>query len=511
MQNLFFLCLVLLTASCSFFADPASVGDAAPCNDQVWDPPYKIKREEHECHEDLPEDTAVSVAELIDYGLRNNPQTRVSWNNARASAFTYYANYNTFYPHVSATLEIDLVKSHFGGANATGAALRGGAIENLINGATAINNANISNNNVPNVTAGGGIIAAGGAGAAAGPVYNQFFITDLSASYILFDFGGRQASVDAARQAMYSSNWTHNRTLQTVILSILQSYYNYIAAQATVKAQRENLKNATQNYESAKTMYEAGVARLVDYLLARSALVNAQLLLEQAMNNANTTMGQLATAIGLPANKKFLVASMPEKLPEVSIEKDMDMLLAIAKDYRPDLAATYANYLNALEQINIQFSAGLPVLSAFGDYERINFIHDPENNGYISSGGISLSGPLFDGFLALNLTRSAMAQARAAYATYKTSEEQAFLDVVTSYYTFKTAVETVKYSKEYLTYAQEAYDVAYYGYREGVNNLLDLLTATVTLANARTAYIQARTQYVTSTASLAYATGTLAG
>jgi outer membrane protein len=509
---LFFL-LSVLCCGCLFLADPADIGDAAYCNNEPWIPPYKIKREEHYCEEQLPEQTPVSVAELIDYGLRNNPQTRTTWNNARASAFTLYANYNTFYPHITATEELDFVQSHFG-VGATGAGL--GGVSNLINSSTAINNvnnaANPNNlNNVSVVGGGGGIIGGAGAatGATTGAVYNQILITELSVSYIMLDFGGRQASVEAARQALFSANWTHNRALQTVILTILQSYYNYIAAQATVKADMDNLKNAKQNMDSAKAMYDAGVARLVDYLLARSSYVNAQLLLEQAYNNQFTTMGQLATAIGLPADKQLNVAPMPEKLPEVKIEQDMHSLLDKAKEYRPDLAAAYSNYLNAAEQITIQFSAGMPIVGAFADYERINFIHSPANNGYISSAGVTATGPLFDGFLARNLTRSAQASAAASYATYKSVEEQAFLDVVTSYYSFKTAIETVKYSKEYLQYAQEAYNVAYFGYREGVNTLLDLLTATVALANARTAYIQARTQYVTSIAALAYATGTL--
>lgn len=495
----------LVWTGCSFFVDPAVNGDAAPCNNETWIPPYKIKRKELFCEEDFPRDVPVSVAELIDYGLRNNPQTRVTWNTARANAYTLYANYNTFLPHLVATEELSLVKSHFR-EGSSGGRIRGGAIGSIINATTALDNAT----NVNNIAGGGGdSFIGGGGGAGSGEVYNQFLITDLSVAYIMLDFGGRQASVEAARQALYSANWTHNRALQTVILNILQFYYNYIAALATVEAQKDNLKNATQNLESAQTMYEAGVARLVDYLLARSAFVNAQLLLEQAYNTLHTTMGQLATAIGLPANQTFTVAPMPDQLPEVIIQNDMRALLEQAKEYRPDLAASYSDYLNALEQVTIQYSAGMPIVGAFADYQRINFIHEPANNGYISSAGITATGPLFDGFLARNLTKSAKAQACAAYATYKSNEEQAFLDVVTSYYAFKTAIETVKYSREYLQYANEAYNVAFYGYREGISSLLDLLTATVTLANARSAFIQARTQYVTSIAALAYATGTL--
>jgi outer membrane protein TolC len=502
---LFFFCFLI--SGCAFFADPSCRGDVAECPEDEWIPPYRINRKELYCKEEIPENEELGITQLIDYGLRHNPTTKNTWNTARSNAYILFANYNTLYPHVTGSQEIELVKSHFNGGLG-GASLRAGAVGGIIDATSALNNAN--NVTSPGTPFGGGVIPLGGGGVGGfGPVYNQFLITDISASYIMLDFGGRQANIEAARQALYMANWTHNRNLQTVILTILQAYYNYNAAVSTVEAQLQNLKDATQNLESAKTMYEVGVAPRVDFLQARAAFVNAQLLLEQAYNNRNTTMGQLATAIGIKADEKIKVTSIPEKLPEIKIEEDMHTLLMQAKDERPDLAASYSNYLNALEQITVQYSSGMPVVGAFGDYQKVNFIHDPQFNGYISSAGIVATAPLFDGFLARNLTKAARAQAKAAYAAYKSAEEQAFLDVITSYYAFKTAIQTVKYSKEYLDFAQEAYDVASTGYREGVNSLLDVLTASVTLANARTSYIQSRTQYLTSIASLAYATGTL--
>ena len=128
----------------------------------------------------------------------------MTWNNARANAYLLYANYNTFFPHITGTVEIDLVKSHFN-AGTGGAGVTTAAVGGLINGSNAINNANNANNlnNPINSVAvvGGGIGGGiGGTGAAAtgttGAVYNQFFITDISASYILLDFGGCQVSVD---------------------------------------------------------------------------------------------------------------------------------------------------------------------------------------------------------------------------------------------------------------------------------------------------------------------------
>jgi outer membrane protein TolC len=58
----------------------------------------------------------------------------------------------------------------------------------------------------------------------------------LSLNYLLFDFGGRDASLELAQQSLQAADWTHNSTLQSVLLTAVQSYYLLYAAQQAVQS-----------------------------------------------------------------------------------------------------------------------------------------------------------------------------------------------------------------------------------------------------------------------------------
>jgi outer membrane protein len=220
-------------------------------------------------------------------------------------------------------------------------------------------------------------------------------------------------------------------------------------------------------------------------------------------------MGQLANAMGLPADTQLNVSEMPKELPFDKICKDIDHLIELAKNQRPDLKATYADYRQTWANLQSARSASLPTLVANGLFERVTFIHDPKFNGNFAQGQVTLNMPIFNGFFYYYNIKSARELVDAAWAEFRTQEETVYLDVITSYYNFKTAVGLVQYSQKLLAYAQETYDVAYIGYRHGVNSILDLLAAQVTLANARFTEIQARSQLAISLVSIAYSSGVL--
>ena len=47
-------------------------------------------------------------------------------------------------------------------------------------------------------------------------------------TYLLLDFGGRNATAELALHTLYSSNWEHDYTMQQVMLSVLNAYTTYI-------------------------------------------------------------------------------------------------------------------------------------------------------------------------------------------------------------------------------------------------------------------------------------------
>lgn len=481
--------LALCLNACGYFplpCDPATLGDVAPRYYEPWPVPPAASHMD-DCNE-VPEifpTHELTPYELVDIALLNNPKTRQSWQTARAAAYQVGINESTLYPSVETTDSAILEFISPGGATTP------------INGQI--------------INTGGGTIGASGATGATSmqdiPVRAMNY--QLMINYLAWDFGGRVANIQAAREALWAANWTHNRNLQTVMSTVLQAYYNYISAKGVFTARELNLKDSYVNLEAARAFFQAGTSTILDRLQAESNYANAELQLETARGNVFTTHGQLATAMGLKSDAKFAVINIPDELPLHAFDQDIDTLLAVAKEQRPDLAAAYSIFLQQKELITVARSSGLPTLTANIDLSKTNFVHNPVANSHVYAASLSLNVPIFSGFLYINEERQARANAAAAYFNFLSAEENAFLDVTTAYYAYKTAVESIKYSDEYLKYSQEAYIAAFTTYKEGTGSMLDVIVATDTLANARVQWVQARTQLFLSVVNVAYALGTL--
>lgn len=487
----------LLLSACSF-NDPAYRDEVSPCWSEKWDkPPYGdtlaqpcevAYLEFWKMHEGDWE-----AVELVDLALRNNPLTRVTWQNARAAAFNWRASKSTLYPSVSLTEQLLFQK--VGGPSMGEDDVVSGSAGFAASTATALN--------------GIGAASFGGGGVRSFKNYNQWMISNLSFSYLLFDFGGRSASIEVARQALLAANWNHNRNLQTVVLEVLTDYYFHLQAKALFLAREADLKDAKANVDAAEGRFQGGVATKLDVLLAKSNLANNQLLLEQQRGAVKTTLGRLATSVGMPADTIFSVAKLPDDIKLETIHESMEGLIDIAKKERPDLAAAEANWLLLRQQTIVDWSEGMPTLVANGNVQQNSNIHFPSVNTHVYNASLFLNVPLFDGFYYVNNTRATASEAKAALADWKVQEINVVLEVVTSYYNFTTAVETVKFSEELLKYTNEAYEAAMASYRNGTGTILDVLAAQSALSNARAQYIQARTQWITSLTNVAYATGQL--
>lgn len=482
------LALACFCASCNPLIDPCIDGTAACLREDKWEGPIIAEEELDVLDEFDPRECGpLGSAQLINLALQNNPVTYRTWADARAAAFNWKASQSQLYPTVDWQTQLQFQVQKFK--------------DQGVEGGNTAGNGNAGQG-------GNGIITPTGFSISREP-YNQLVIHDLFINFLLFDFGGRSASIDAAGHALYAANWIHNRSLQDVVIRTLRAYYSYLEAQGLYEAQKQNVEDAKTTYESANAQYLAGVRSIVDMLQTKASYVNAQSLLAQAWGNLKTAMGQLAASIGLPANETFEVQLMPEHLPIDEVKQSIDSLLQLAKDARPDLASAYAFYRQRQAELEVIRSSGLPTVSANVNYEWANNIHFPIQNSKFRSATISLNFPIFAGFLYVNQEKQAKALIESAYADMQIKESDIYLEVITAYYALLTAGETVKFSTEFLQYAQKSYDATLAGYQTGVNTITDLLNAQLVLANARAQYIVSRTQWITSLANLSYATGNL--
>ena len=176
----------------------------------------------------------LALLEVVDLALCNNPQTREVWANARAQAAQVGVAEAAYLPGLSGSVSAS--------RNWTDAAGR----------------------NSP---------------------YDQNS-AGLTLSYLLYDFGARDATLENARQLLAAAAATQDSTVQAVFLAAVQAFYQAQANVSALVAAQESERASKESFNAAEARYKVGAATPADKLQAQTAW-------SQAMLNRITAEGGL--------------------------------------------------------------------------------------------------------------------------------------------------------------------------------------------------------------------------
>lgn len=403
-----------------------------------------------------PAGHALSLAEVVDRALCANPQTREAWANARYQAAQLGVARAAWLPGLTGTAS---------------------ASRNQVSG-TSSSHGDYSNASL-----------------------------SLAASWLIYDFGGREASVEYARQLVTAANASQDATVQAVFLSAVQGWSAWFAAQGAVDAARESEKASLESLKASERRYEVGTATPADRLQARTAWSQAVLARIKAEGDERTARGSLMNILGLPAGDPLAVARPAAPGPVAAFEGDLNKLMADAVAARPDLAAAEAQVKAARAAVDQARAAGMPSLSLSTSLgESHSSVADPARSGAI---GVTVTLPLFTGYASSYRIRAAQEQLAAKEAARARIANQVNLDVWKSYHALLTATQSLKASSDLLESASQSRRVAKGRYDAGVGGILDLLNAESALASARQQDVLARYTWVSARFALAQSIGRL--
>jgi outer membrane protein len=442
----------------------SGVPGASPAPNIAWTPPATRGRvEARQPAAEVPPDLRdriqqLTLAEIVDLALRNNPTTRAAWANARAAAAAYGSARGAYLPTVDGDVTATRLKT----------------------------------------------VASQGRAA----VEQSLVSPSLTLSYLLLDFGGRGGATETARQGLLAAGYGHNAALQDVVLQVQVAYFQYVANRALLRAQRTSLVEANANLAAAEERRRVGVATIADVLQARTAASQAQLNLESTESTLQTARGALAVSLGLPANLSYDIDSTAAAMPVAPLADSVEALIDTAVRARPDLAAAQAEYGAALGRVAQARGQRLPSLELSGNLARTyaTTISDGADSYTLSLG---LRIPIFAGFSRIYDQQEAEAEAEVARSRAAQLGQQATFEVFSSYYALQTAARRVSTADDLLASAAQSSEVALGRYKAGVGTALDLLAAQSALAGARAQQIQARLTWNVSLAQLAHDAGVL--
>jgi len=461
--------VVFFLISCSHgFPELDPYKEASPTSGEEWEPTEKEREKAFELEElpTIPEELEpdadnLTLSQLVDIALTNNPTTQIAWQDARAAAAAWAEARGLYYPRISGSAGYFYARD---GGSSTG----GGAFQ------------------------------------------EQYGDIGLSLNYLLLDFGGREAQIDAARLALLNANWNQNQAIQDVLRDVADIFYKYIGSKALVLADETSLEDAQTSLEAADLRLEAGVGTLPDVLQARATLAQVQLDLVENIGDVRINRGLLASAVGWPSNTKFDVSGQIDELPLEALSENVDDLIEIAMQNRPALAAVQASVREKEAELKEAKSEFFPEISATGQVFRFWVRPDGEASESFTNYllGVQLQVPIFQGFTLINAVRQANAKLESARAALRLQEQIVIDEVWNAYYKFRTAVQSLEAADVLLESSIESYDASLARYRSGVGDIIELLNAQTTLAKGRAEQVQATTDIFTSYANLINAMGT---
>ncbi len=355
---------------------------------------------------------------------------------------------------------------------------------------------------------------------------------NIVASYLLYDFGNRDASLENARQLLQAASATQSNVVQTVLLSAIQAYYQVQAGSAALVAALEAEHASEESFKAAQARYKAGVSTPADKLQAQTLFAQNTLSRITIEGTLKTAYGTLANVMGLAANQSLKLAPSAAisstdnlnqynlnqsklnqsklnqaNIDQPNIDQEIQALIEQASNRRPDLLASEAQLKAAEASIAISKSAAKPTVSVAvsNGFQTGNSLSSSDN----SSLGVTVSIPIFSGYAPTYRIRAAEANLDVRSAQRDKLRLQISLDVWRAYQSLRTANESINAAVILVSSAEESSRVAMGRYKAGVGNILDSINAQSALASARQQQIQATLNWNIARATLAQSIGGL--
>jgi len=405
---------------------------------------------------ELARNVPLSLPELTEFALRNNPRTRQSWLAARAAAAGVGIEKADLLPQISGTYTMT----------------RSQQVAN-------------AGNIVP---------------------WQTRFGPAVSLNYVLYDFGVRGYQIETSEYRLLAANLAHNRVLQDVIFQVEQAYYRLIGNDALVKVNGQSLKNAETALEAAQKRRESGLATVADVYRAETLVAQARLNLTRSNGELEKSRGQLASVVGLAVNVAIGVRPLEAPPRTTEVAATIGDLLQRAKSSRPDLVAAEAQVRAAQSNAKAVARAGLPSIEVIGGGGHTLF---GDNRQSVSNYniGLLLRIPIFSGFRDTYSARQAQVQAEAAAAGRDALLRQAEVEVWQGYYDLTTVTSSISSTEAQVRSAEQTAQATLARYQSGFGTILDLITAQQDESNARVQRIQSYLDWFTTLARLQVAVG----
>ncbi|MCQ8240753.1 TolC family protein [Rhizosaccharibacter radicis] len=413
-----------------------------------------------------------SLVELVDVAQRNNKQTRIAWEQARQAAIDVGISRAAYLP--------TLTLSALGGYRR-----QTSPFPNNLN-----NNGYITSN-------------------------AEAVFPTLTISYLLVDFGAREAAEHAARQTSEAANVAFTGAHQQLILSVARSFLQLQAAEAQLGAAQTALRNADLLLTASQARLQHGEGTVTDADDARRGVAQARFSIASATASRNTARDGLLATLGLPPRTPLQVEGLEAHPVPRNMTSNLDQLMQDALRSRPDLLADLSR-LRASEadtararaalyptvSLNVKGQGDIGAIQTEGFSSR-SFIA-PETGVYLD-----FEWSFFQGGAKANQVRLAESRQAEQRDALQQAEDQAMREVAVAYDELDAGLAQYDAAVALQQAARTSFASSAEAFRHGVGTITAADDAQTALVQADATLARTHAQVLASAATLAFATGQL--
>ena len=328
---------------------------------------------------------------------------------------------------------------------------------------------------------------------------NEFLRGDLS--MLLTDFGRTGASVNRSDALLSAARENAVTVRDDVAFAANVAYFNVLRAGRNLEVKRETLRQRESLLKQAQAYFEAGIRAKIDVARAEANLYGARAQLSQAENDVRVARITLLHRMGVEGPADFVLS---DSLADEKNPGTLPEWIAEAERSRPELKSLRERERAADQAVRFARGGYLPVLAGAAGF-GYGGDEAPLDQNY--SVGVTLSVPLFSGFLTREQVKEAEASLSSVRHELTDARRRVLLQVEQAAYGVSEASERIGARKKEREASDENLRLATARYEVGAGDIIEMIDAQVQMTQADTATIDAQYDYSVSVATLLRAVG----
>jgi len=344
-----------------------------------------------------------------------------------------------------------------------------------------------------------------GAGALNNSVVYDRFAGGVSIQQLVTDFGRTHNLAGSADLQAKAADAQVNFTREDVLFEVDRAFYQALRAQAVLRVAQQTVDQRTVVSQQVTALEQSKLKSSLDVSFANVNLSEAQLLLLQAQNDAQSSLALLSAALGLAGPHQFELVeppAAPTVLPPLS------EALAAADKNRPELVSQRLQVQSAEKYAVAERDLWMPTLSLVGAAGEIPYGQAPLPDNYAAA-AFDVHVPIFNGKLFNARHAEALNRARQASEQLRDAQNGVERDVQVAWLAANTAYQNLAVTAQLLAEANEALNLASARYHLGLSSIVELSQAQLNQAQSAISQATAKYDYDARFSELVYQEGLL--